>query len=337
MKKSLIALAALAATGAAFAQSSVTLSGTVETGVEKRFSGDAFKMTSNRNGTSNWTLSGTEDLGDGLKAVFQISTSFNTDDGTGGALSTGTTGSALGNNGMFVGLTGGFGTLRAGRPVNTLYGNAMFANGTKGVSLHDANTVLVGLTANAGSSVYVNNAIQYHSPSMAGFQVQLEFAPSELSNADDGMGVALRYANGPVAVSLTNYKGAGTATVLKPKAVNQLAAAYDFGVAKLFLTYRAQGKDGTTITSNNDTGYALGVTAPVGPGSLYASYNLREQAGDDGSTIIAGYKYNFSKRTQAFVNVANRNKNWQSAAVTAAGGQGNKSTNGFGLGLQHNF
>ncbi len=348
MKKSLIALAALAVTGAAFAQSSVTLSGTVETGVEKRFSGDAFRMTSNRNGTSNWTLSGKEDLGGGLNAVFQVSTSFNPDDGTPGGLSTGTTGSALGNNGMFVGLTGGFGTFRMGRPVNTLYGNAMFANGTKGVSLHDANTVLAGLVANAGNSVYVNNGIQYHTPVMAGFQVQLEFAPSELKDADDGMGIALRYANGPLAVSLTNYKGAGTAAYappvvttaipanMKPKAVNQLAAAYDFGMAKLFLTYRAQGKAGT-ITKDNDTGYALGVTAPVGPGSLYASYNVREQAGDDGQTLIAGYKYNLSKRTQAFLNVANRNKAWQAAAVTAAGGQGNKSTTGFGMGLQHNF
>ena len=347
MKKSLIALAALAATGAVFAQSSVTLSGTVETGVEKRFSGDAFRMTSNRNGTSNWTLSGKEDLGGGLNAVFQVSTAFNTDTGET------TAANALGNNGMFVGLTGGFGTLRMGRPVNTLYGNAMFANTTKGVSLHDSNTVLSGLVANAGNSVYVNNAIQYHSPIMAGFQVQLEFAPSELKGADDGMGVAVRYANGPLAVSLTNYKGAGTDAItraapgvttpanLKPKAVNQLAAAYDFGMAKLFLTYRAQGKGGS-INANNDTGYALGATAPVGPGSLYFSYNVREQLGDDGQTIIAGYKYNFSKRTLAFVNVANRNKAWNPLDVTkgtgfVTGAAANKSSSGFGMGLQHNF
>lgn len=348
MKKTLIALAALAATSASFAQSSVTLSGTVETGVEKRFSGDVFRMTSNRNGTSNWTLSGKEDLGGGMAAVFQVSTSFTPDDGVAGGLSTGTTGSALGNNGMFVGLTGGFGTLRMGRPVNTLYGNAMFANGTKGVSLHDSNTVLAGLVANAGNSVYVNNAVQYHTPVMGGFQAQLEYAPSEVKDADAGLGIAVRFANGPVAVSLTNYKGAGTAAYappvvttaiaanLKPKAVNQLAASYDFGIAKAFLTYRAQGKAGA-ITKDNDTGFALGATAPVGPGSLYFSYNVREQLGDDGKTIIAGYKYNLSKRTQAFVNVANRNKTWLNAAVVAAGGTANKSSNGFGMGLQHNF
>lgn len=333
MKKSLIALAALAATGAVFAQSSVTLSGTVDVGIEKRFSGDATRMTSSRSGTSNWTLSGTEDLGGGLKAVFQVSTSFNADDGT-------TAANALGNNGLFVGLTGGFGTLRAGRPVNTLYANAMLANGTKGVSLHDANTVLGGnatasaKVAGASSSVYVPNALQYHSPRMAGFQVQVEYAPKEASvGANDGTGIALNYAGGPLAASITSYVGAKATAGDKQKAVTQLAAAYDFGMAKVFFTHRDQGG----LASGEDTSYALGVTAPVGPGSFYASYNVNEQIGDDGKTIIAGYKYSLSKRTTAYVNVANRNKAWVSAAVTAAGGDGAKSSNGFGFGLQHNF
>lgn len=339
MKKSLIALAALAATGAVFAQSTVTLSGTVDVGIEKRFSGDPTKMTSSRSGTSNWTLAGTEDLGGGLKAVFQISTAFNADDGT-------TAGNVLGNNGMFVGLTGDFGTLRAGRPVNTLYGNALLANGTKGVSLHDANTVLGGnstataKTGGASSSVYVPNALQYHSPRFGGVQVQLEWAPSEqsigtagtppvtTSAKNDGLGLAIRYDGGPISASLTSYKGASAAgATAENKAVTQIAAAYDFGVAKAFFTYRDQGG----LTSDADTSYALGVTAPVGPGSLYASYNVNEQVGTDGRTVIAGYKYSLSKRTTAYVNIANRNSAWLTAAVK------NSSTSGFGFGLQHNF
>lgn len=337
MKKSLIALAALAATGAVFAQSSVTLSGTVDVGIEKRFSGDATRMTSSRSGTSNWTLSGTEDLGGGLKAVFQVSTAFNADDGT-------TAANVLGNNGLFVGLTGGFGTLRAGRPVNTLYANAMLANGTKGVSLHDANTVLGGNSlanakiAGASNSVYVPNAIQYHTPRMAGFQVQLEYAPKETEiGANDGTGIALNYAGGPLAASITSYTGAKVTAGAKQKAVTQLAAAYDFGMAKIFFTHRDQGG----MASDSDTSYALGVTAPVGPGSLYASYNVNEQAGTDGKTIIAGYKYSLSKRTTAYVNIANRNAAWL-GGVTLPAAQGgntiaNKSSNGFGFGLQHNF
>jgi len=326
MKKSLIALAVLAASGAAMAQSSVTLSGLVETGLEKRFSGDATKMTSNRNSTSNWTLSGAEDLGAGLKAVYKISTSFTTDDGVLGGLSTGTTGSALGNNDMYVGLTGDFGTLRAGRPVNTLYGNVAFANGTKGVSGHDTNTVLSTFLANAGNSVYVNNAVQYHSPSFGGVQVQAEFAPSELVGASAGVGLAVRYTEGPIFASLVSYKGAGTATLLKPKSVTQLAGSYDFGVAKVLFTYRDDGN----FASTGDNGYALGVTAPVGPGSVYFSHNVREVVGTDKTSWIAGYKYNFSKRTQAFVNLAGSNK---ALNVSGTG----KSSTGYGFGLQTTF
>lgn len=334
MKKSLIALAALAATGAAFAQSTVTLSGTVDVGVEKRFSGDATKLTSSRSGTSNWTLAGTEDLGGGLKAVFQISTSFNADTGT--VAST----DGLGNNGLFVGLTGGFGTVRAGRPVNTLYGNALLANGTKGVSLHDANTVLGGSstalakTGGASSSVYVPNALQYHSPRFGGVQVQLEWAPSEqtvpgtATAKNDGLGFAVRYDGGPISASVTSYKGASAAAATaENKAVTQLALAYDFGMAKAYFTYRDQ----SGMTSETDTSYALGVTAPVGPGSLYASYNVNEQVGTDGRTLIAGYKYSLSKRTTAYFNFANRNSAWLTAAVK------DSSTTGYGFGLQHNF
>ncbi|TCS98361.1 putative porin [Tepidimonas ignava] len=338
MKKTLIALAAVAATGAAFAQSSVTLSGVIDAGFEKRFSGDPFKMTPNRNGTSNWTLSGTEDLGGGLKANFSISTSFNSDDGT-------TAGNVLGNNGMFVGLTGGFGTVRMGRPVNTLYGNALLANGTKGVSFYDANAVLGGnATASAkvggaSSSVFVSNAIQYHSPRFGGVQVQVEYAPREVkgSGTADGFGLAVRYDEGPLALSFVNYKGADSnADGVKQKAVNQLAAAYDFGVARVLFTWRDQGG----LPSNRDNSYALGVTAPVGPGSLYASYNVNEQPGTDGRTLIAGYKYNLSKRTQMYVNVANRNKAWLGGVPLPASNPGtmpNKSTTGFGFGLQHSF
>ena len=319
MKKTLIALAALAATGAAFAQSSVTLSGTIDVGFEKRFSGDPFAMTGNRNGTSNWTLRGSEDLGGGLKANFQISTSFNSDTGT-------TEPNALGNFGMFVDLTGGFGTVRMGRPFNTLYGNALLANGAKGVSGYDANTLLAGHVAGAANSVFVDNAIQYHSPRFSGVQVQLEFAPKEVPTGKNGRGLAIRYDEGPISVTFTNYLGATSSTT--QKAVNQLAAAYDFGVALVLFTWRDQG--GSPSNANNS--YALGVTAPVGPGLVYASYNVRERATTGARSVIAGYKYNLSKRTQLYVNLANGN-----SALNVPGTTPAKSSTGYGFGLQHNF
>jgi len=335
MKKTLIALAAVAASSAALAQSSVTLSGTLDVGFQKRWSGDAFSMTGDRNGTSNWTLRGVEDLGGDMKAVFQISTAFNPDTGT----LTGT--DALGNNGMFLGLEGGFGHVIAGRPVHILWGNVLSANGTKGISAHATSSTLGGTATGAGagarnggtaaSAVYVNNAIQYFSPRFGGLQVQLEYAPKEVTtaNTQNGTGIALNYAAGPLALTFVNYKSAG----VKTDAVNQLGAAYDFGVARVLFTYRDQGG----AASDVDNAYSLGVTAPIGAGSLYASYNISEQAGTNGRTLIAGYKHNLSKRTQAYVQFGNRNSAWLPAAVTAGGGDGTKSSNGYGFGLQHNF
>lgn len=329
MKKTLIALAAVAATGAAFAQSTVTLSGLLDVGFEKQYSGAAVNMISNRNATSNWTLSGAEDLGGGMKAVFSISTSFNVDNGT----VTGAAGN-FGNNGMFVGLTGGFGTLRAGRPVNTLYANSMFANGTKGVSGYDTNTLLAGQRGGLAAStagVFVDNALQYHSPRFGGVQVQVEYAPSEQSVApkNDGMGIAVRYDGGPISASVTSYKAASAAGApAENKAVTQLAGAYDFGLAKVLFTYRDQ----SGAVSDLDTGYALGVTAPVGPGTVYASYNVSERAGDDATSFIAGYKYLLSKRTQAYAQLATGNDVLNVSKATPI-----KSTTGFGVGLTHSF
>jgi predicted porin len=345
MKKTLIALAAVAATGAAFAQSSVTLSGTVDLGFQQlaNKSNNALTMQGDRQGTSNWTLRGTEDLGGGLKGVFQISTAFNADVGTV------TTANGFGNNGMFVGVEGGFGRLIAGRPVHILWGNVLSANGTKGVTGHATSSVLGGnlpgsgvgsRTGGAANAVYADNALQYFSPRFGGLQVQVEYAPSESSAAaaQDGVGVGLNYSAGPLALTFVNYTAANVVDV---KAVNQIGAAYDFGVARLLFTYRAQGKGGT-VTSANDTSYALGVTAPVGAGAVYASYNNSEQAGTDGRTLIAGYRYNLSKRTSVYAQLANRNSAWLAGAALPAsvgGGAlpGNQSTNGYGFGLQHNF
>lgn len=216
------------------------------------------------------------------------------------------------------------------------------ANGTKGVSAHATSSVLGGtLTGGAAgsrtgggaaSAVYVDNAIQYFSPRMSGLQLQVEYAPKEsaLSTSQNGTGIALNYSAGPIAATFVNYKAASTT---KTKAVNQFGFAYDFGVARVLFTYRDQGG----AASDVDNAYALGVTAPVGSGLAYASYNISEQAGANGRTFIAGYKYNLSKRTQVYAQLGNRNAAWLGAAVSANDGDGTKSSTGYGFGLQHNF
>lgn len=321
MKKTLIGLAALGAaatTGAAFAQSTVTLSGIIDNGLQKTSSGQALKMTPSRSGTSNWTLSGSEDLGGGLKAVFQVSTSFNSDDGTTPAAN------VLGNNGMFVGLSGDFGTVRAGRPAHILWSNVLSANGTKGVSGYEASTAL-NVPQNYG--VFQSNAVQYLSPSWGGLRVQLEWTPSESDAAaeNDGYGVALRYDAGPVSASFVNYR-APKVGAPKGEPVNQLGVAYDFGAAKAFFTYRDQAGLASTL----DNAWVLGVNVPLGAGLAYAQYGVSDRIGDDARRVSLGYRYYLSKRTTVYVNAGRANA---AANVDAAG----KSTTGYGFGMQHNF
>lgn len=311
MKKTLIALAAVAATSAAFAQSTVTLSGTVDVGLQDVGGANSpLTMVSSRHGTSNWTVSGAEDLGGGLKAIFKVSTSFNADDGTISSAN------GLGNNDMFVGLQGGFGSLKLGRSFNPAFWYALTANSTKGVT---------GYTTRAGTletdGVYISNQVLYTTPNFGGFTGQISYAPSEVAGASSHRGLAIGYAAGPLAVNFAHSKLAAAAAGATVNALNLIAASYDFGVAKVLFSYN----DRSNVASDSDNDMALGVTAPVGPGLVWASYDRAEAAAGNTRVIHGGYKYFLSKRTTAYLNLGNKK-------IGSA-----SSTTGWGVGLAHNF
>jgi predicted porin len=88
MKKSLIALAVLAASGAAMAQSSVTLFGVVDATiryVDTSSVGGNWSLTNSGYNSSRLGFRGTEDLGGGLSASFWLEAGVNNDNGTGSA------------------------------------------------------------------------------------------------------------------------------------------------------------------------------------------------------------------------------------------------------------
>lgn len=111
MKKSLIALAVLAASGAAMAQSSVTLYGIADVWVGRTSVTTAAGVKTNTSvlqsgglGGSRLGFKGTEDLGGGLKAVFALEQGVAVDTGAGGTF----------NRQSYVGLAGGFGQVTFG-------------------------------------------------------------------------------------------------------------------------------------------------------------------------------------------------------------------------------
>ena len=231
MNKKLMAVAvagALAAPAAVFAQaSSVQIYGRLNVGIDQFQDKGASTPGSNGGGLANRTriydsssrlgFRGTEDLGNGLKAIFLIESGFNADNGTaqtaqGGQAntSTGTIASRIAH----VGLDASWGTLTFGRS------NVWWGNGT--IEQTAANYVNAGNPLFSGSFgsgmgvgiTRVSNVMQYTSPSWNGFNTQVSYSPNNqeavqqtstgVAGANDAKGalwgVTVQWAGGPFAV-----------------------------------------------------------------------------------------------------------------------------------------
>jgi predicted porin len=167
MKKNMVALAVTAAFALpAFAQSSITLYGVIDEGINYTSNaGDksAYQLESGYAQGSRWGLKGSEDLGSGLKAIFDLENGF---DVNSGGLQEG--GRIFGRQ-AFVGLTAAnYGTLTLGRQYDSVvdYLAPTTANGNWGGYLlsHPYDN------DNTDNSFRVNNTVKYMSPSFAGLQ-----------------------------------------------------------------------------------------------------------------------------------------------------------------------
>lgn len=351
MKKTLIALAAVAATSASFAQSSVTMFGIVDLAVTSIDQGnDSIMSVANEGQASNRLgFRGVEDLGGGLAAEFWLEGGFSADNGTGA----GTNGAFAFNRRSTLGLRGGFGELRLGRDYTPTFTNhsAYTVFGTNGLG---SSTTSLGNVLGSGSTTTVraDNAISYFTPTIAGFQGQLMVGLKEsaASNApNEYSGIRLAYNAGPLSASLATASEGSAIQTDNYKRTN-LGATYDFGIAKLWL-FHVQGKFGALKQKQT----ALGVTAPVGPGTvkfsyLKADYNDAAVAADatrnDASHVTVGYDYPLSKRTVVYgvySRMSNDGAGTFSANYTGSGAgtlpgvtPGGNST-GYAIGIRHSF
>ena len=304
MKKSLVALAVLAASGAAMAQSSVTLYGKVDIGAARSIASDVNEIK--QASGSRFGFRGTEDLGGGLKANFTLEHRFNPDTGAVGNTSSFFTGRSI------VGLSGGFGSINIGRDYSAAFWTALGGDvfGYDGVAAN-------GGVAGAGAqTVRFDNVISYASPKMSGFMLEASSAQKE-AGARNGSAVRISYANGPIAASFATEKG------LAGQTYNGIGASYDLKVARV----NVLSSKGETIAGIKSEGMLLGLTVPMGAMLLKASYGTLEVAGK--TTVQQtgiGARYALSKRTDLYASYASNSK-------TAAG----KKKDGTEIGLQHNF
>jgi len=196
MKKKLLALAVLGSlAGSSFAQSNVALFGVVDLGLERTTlspGASTLRLSSGIQSGSRWGLKGTEDLGGGVSASFKLESGF--DASTGAA---GQGGLAFGRQ-AWVGLNGGFGSLKLGRQYTPIFG-----------AIDTVDPFDAGITGDGSGisavfrsyGVRMNNTINYSTPAMGGFSAEVAYGLGEFpgsTSTGSQWGGALGYANGPL-------------------------------------------------------------------------------------------------------------------------------------------
>ncbi|MEY3614027.1 MAG: hypothetical protein RJB14_3749 [Pseudomonadota bacterium] len=264
MKKSLIALAVLAASGTAFAQSTVTLYGVVDAGfindgTDTKYAGTGV------NGTPRLGFKGVEDLGGGLKAVFQVETGLNSGKETA---------TSIGDRGAFVGIAGGFGTVTLG---SSVLSPSFFARAAT-----DASTTNNYGIATFGGATRLDNSINYTSNSIGGLTLRASMVQKADNAGNNATDLSVVYANGPLTLAAsTADNGAANGKG------SFVGAAYDFGAAKVFLSNVDTDAAGKTTN--------VGVSAPMGAFTLQADYRMVKDT--DVNTYVLSAQYALSKRS----------------------------------------
>ncbi|WP_213361603.1 porin [Brachymonas denitrificans] len=319
MKKSLIAIAALAAVGAASAQSSVTMYGLAD--VNLGYSKDTVtvttpngsgKLTNRKTGFQSGGLQGSrlgvkgvEDLGNGLKAVFNYELGF---DAINGAFTDNSKDGIGFSRRAVVGLQGGFGSVLFGKDYTPLY-NLITATSADGQSSFDAGALTTGapnLGGLGGAAAktyklggYKERAYGVHyAGNFSGVGVQAfgEYSNSKtelavtgqqtnvLANTkSQGYGLGVSYANGPFMVGVAGHQVKNTAMGTTVSKITEygVGGTYDFGAAKLFANYLYSKNRpnaalaATPLNANVNTKAEeanIGVLVPFGAASLVAEY-----------------------------------------------------------------
>ena len=329
MKKSLIALAVLAAAGAASAQSSVTLYGRLDAGLvslKDQISTGAdgvtrTKLDSNVLNNSLWGMKGTEDLGGGLAANFVLEQGFSVDSGAN-----------ANNDRAFhrqatVGLSGSFGSVALGRNYPAYDSLRGATNNTADTNMAVTNDVWA---VGKDYSNRTNNSVRFDSAVYNGFSGAVSYGFGENKDVTPGakstdtLSLHVKYANGPLLAGY-GYHGEKQANGDTFK-YNLFAGSYDFGVAKLNAGYN----NAKLAANGEDKEFQVGVSAPFGATTVYFGYANAKNDKAGVETKRTGFDlaatYALSKRTTAYAG-------YKTFEIKDA----NKEATAVGVGIRHVF
>jgi predicted porin len=346
MNKKLIALAVAGAcvAPAAMAQSAnpVTLYGRIYVTVEsvKTTGGTANlpERTRVQDNSSYLGVRGSEDLGGGLKAIFQLETGFAPDASSG----------TFANRNSMVGLQGKWGSLIAGR------WDMPFKSATIAIDPYGDLTI-GGITSVANDKgnfdIRQQNVVQYWSPNWGGFAVKLAYGANEGRTATanpNAYGASATYNKGPLYLfyAYEEHKdGNGNLTTVTPnykEEGNSLGGAFTIGPVKLGALYQEFKK--TNLTKQK--AWMANAVWTIGKNALSVQYQDSQDGGANGAAtqpecnnIAAGWQYNWSKRTFFLAQYSKTdNSNGATCRIGSfTGGGTNGDPEGFSLGVRHVF
>jgi predicted porin len=358
MKKSLVAVALLGAfAGVAQAQTAVQIYGNIDVGMIKRTDQT---LNIGKRASNTLGFKGTEDLGNGLKALFQIEMRYEPDTGT---VENNTR--PLFQGQTRVGLQGDFGMVRLGRgltPFQEIVGSFEPWHGLPtpagfytDISIAGFNSTPLDQGSNASgagqSNNRVSNAIFYNSPVANGFQVNASWATKEgvaggaaitgigagstsyASGAEasaNPFSVAGTYNNGPAAAMIAYERNAIESKVWS--VAGSVAATPEL---KLMATYSRQDQEHTNTLRPKTKGWVLGATYAMGPGKILAGYG-RKHIDNASSTKQAslGYEYSLSKRTYLYVDASRKT---DIVNVLTGNLAATPTVNHYDVGVNHSF
>jgi predicted porin len=349
-----LALGAIGTSAAAQTSiSNVTLYGRINSTVERQKiepqTGSSETVTGLVNNASRWGIRGTEDLGGGMKALFQLESGFGSDTGqlTNNPSTAPTAG--LFNREAFVGLSSSFGTIRAGRITSPLY----FATADY-ISMHnhDTGTSSDTLFNFNATGVNNNNTLAYKTPDFSGGNVEVAYSfaagffptnPAGFqeqpgSNNQTNLQVAINWVGGPL------HLGGGYAQMKDKTGAPQtdtdmwvVRALYEIGSFTLGAYYETSNF--TVGTVDTDRGnFRLSAMYAMGASEFHLNYGMADDLSNindsSANQWTLAYNYNLSKRTKVYAFYTQVD---QDANVDYFGtGLGSKFSS-FALGLRHNF
>ena len=359
MKHTRIAVACMAAVGAlasadAQAQSTVTIYGRANATIESQKVTGVERTEVLQNNASRWGLRGSEDLGGGLKAFFQLESGFNIDTGVAtNNFGQGASGSLF-NRESFVGVTTGLGTLRAGRITSPLY----FASADY-ISMHNHDT---GTSSDAlfnffATGVNNNNSLAYKTPSFGGADVEVaySFAAGFLPNNpaafveqpgsrnQKNLQVAFNWQGGPL------HLGGGYAQMKDQSGLPATAETKDdtwvirglmeLGAFTVGAYYERSKFDFGANQRRSRNNYRLSGMYALGQNEFHVNYGMAGDfsgLSDSGATQwTLGYNYNLSKRTKVYGFYTQLEDGDRSNFYVGAGNGAKFSS--LAAGLRHNF